>query len=126
MKNRERQRQLLKLRLETEKQFEKLIIYLASGGLLLTITFTEKLNSIENGKHQFWLAYTWLMLAASLTIGLFVNFISVKSIDHILREENIEGYNKNKLVEYLQGLTIVTLLYGVISFVIYATLCLFN
>jgi hypothetical protein len=72
---------LLDLRKQSESEFEKLIIYVASGGLVLTITFSEKILSIDkDGQYLNWLIFTWILFAFTIVVSLVFHLTSIKSI----------------------------------------------
>lgn len=64
-----------KYRHEASSQFNKHIVYLNSGGLILTLGFTKDIVHIETAACKWMLILTWVLFS----ISLFLNLISYKS-----------------------------------------------
>ena len=116
---------LLDLRKQAETEFEKLIIYIASGGLVLTISFSEKIVKIDQaGLFLNWLISTWICFAFTILISLVFHFTSIKAIDLHLAKKIRQGRKWNNTTKFLHLLSIIVLLYGISCFIMYAILSL--
>jgi preprotein translocase subunit Sss1 len=116
---------LLDLRKNSEIEFYKLIIYIASGGLILTISFSDKIVGIDKTRQNIeWLIATWIFFATTIFICLLFHFISVIAIDYYLSDEVKLSSRWNKILKYLQLTSIFILLLGMLSFIIYTILSL--
>lgn len=123
MENDDEKRILLDLRKLSESEFEKLIIYVASGGLVLTITFSEKILSIDkNGQFLNWLISTWILFALTIVISLVFHLTSIKAIDLKLLEEDSKSDKWNRATKLLHFFSVFLLILGIASFIIYAIL----
>jgi len=123
MENDDEKRILLDLRKQSESEFEKLIIYVASGGLVLTITFSEKILSIDkNGQFLNWLISTWILFALTIVISLVFHLTSIKAFDLKLLEEDSISDKWNRATKLLHFFSVFLLILGIASFIIYAIL----
>lgn len=123
MENDEKKRILLDLRKQTETEFEKLIVYIASGGLALTITFSEKIVSIDkSGEFTRWLFLTWVFFSLTIAISLIFYLTSRKAFDLRLEEKVYKSNCWNSATKFLHSLSVILLILGISAFIIYAIL----
>lgn len=55
----------------SSQEFDKQVVYIAGGGLALTLTFAKDIASVTNSHFVPLLLVTWLLFAAALLINLF-------------------------------------------------------
>ena len=55
----------------SSQEFDKQVVYIAGGGLALTLTFAKDIASVTNSFFVPLLLFTWLLFAAALLINLF-------------------------------------------------------
>jgi hypothetical protein len=123
--NKEITKYLLELRKHAESEFEKLILYVASGGLVLTITFSEKITSIDvSGDFFKWIVLTWISFSLTIVCCLLFHLSSIQAIEYSLIGQSRTSNGWNNVTKLLHYLSIMFILSGVSSFVIYAVLSL--
>lgn len=111
---------LLQLRMYSETQFDKLIIYLASGGLSFSIFIAkDKLNSIAtNVLNCSWmLLVIWILFVLSIISMLISHMFTTKAVDKELTESDSKGMNST--VNYLNKISFITLILGIILLLIF-------
>lgn len=117
----EREKYLLELWKDSEREFEKLIIYIASGGLALSISISEKIITISKvGCSVKLLFASWICFALTILLGLTFHFTSIKAIDLFLQKKKEKSKFWNKLTNILRILSVILLFLGVSMLVIYA------
>ncbi len=111
---------LLELREYGEQQFDKLVIYLNSGALVITLGFIERI--IGNGLPNFaWILFlSWSLFALSLLFNLYSHRITVKTIDLYLLENDKESDRYNKQVDNLNKASFWLFATGTKAFIIFA------
>jgi hypothetical protein len=121
MKKDDKRKIILDLRRQSEIEFEKLIVYIASGGLVLTITFSEKIISIDkNGNYLNWLILTWIFFSLTLITSLIIHLTSRKTFDLYLAKEKSKSDRWDNVTRFFHMFSVIILIFGISSFVIYA------
>lgn len=115
---------LLDLRTQAESEFEKLIVYISAGSLGLTITFSEKIISIDKtGQLQGWLFLSWAFFATTILFCVLFHYSSIRAIDASLSSRVTLW---NSITKGLHLLSICFIVAGVTCFVVYAILSVVN
>jgi hypothetical protein len=117
--DKERRNQLLKIRDYAEEQFDKLIVYLSSGGLILTIGFVKDVIPIEESSCKYLLLLTWVAFAVSLFTMLFSHRSSLRSMDLELNNEDGKSEFWNNVTKILNWVGMFVFIIGVVLFIIY-------
>lgn len=115
----DRRKKLLEIRDYSEEQFDKLIIYLSSGGLVLTVGFVDNLIEIDHSSCFSLLITTWISFTLSLIINLFSHRTSLRSTDLELKEEDSKSEYWDKVTNFLNWIGLIFFVIGVLSFIIY-------
>ena len=99
------------------EQFDKLVVYLSSGALVLTIGFVEKIIDLSKIESLSLLYASWICFCSSLIVILISHMTSMLSID-------LDIYGKEKIstgfdivTHILNWLSLITLLFGIGSFI---------
>jgi hypothetical protein len=120
---------------KSEEDFNKNIVYIAAGTLVLSLTFIEKAVTLSTANHIWVLTIAWAFLGATLFINLVSHQISV----HFIRrcKKDIRAYEENRLTKEqcetrnerrrnwelaLRWISIVTLFIGISSLITFCTI----
>lgn len=118
---------------KSEDDFEKLITYISAGALGLSITFIEKIVDLSDSTSLVFLISGWFLLVLALCVNLSSHYISSKLVQKSLEEydnndpnlnENIDS--RNRKINRINIFTIVTLILGIASIVLFVTLNILN
>jgi len=66
------------------EQFDKLIVYISSGGLVLTIGFVKDIVKITDNTDTSMLKSSWIAFTVALLLNLISQITSVKAMDNQL------------------------------------------
>lgn len=114
---------LIEMRNESERQFDKQIVYLSAGALVFSVGFVKDIigeNTIPVDK---WLLITsWICFASSLIINLFSYLTSRKSADNEIQGKAKSSEIYNNITKCLNWLSIMGLMAGLALFIIFAIL----
>jgi hypothetical protein len=109
------QERVLVQRKSAEEEYDKLIVYLAGGGLVLTVGFVKDLTKAAQTHQVGWLLGCWITFAAALIVNLASHALSRLAADAFLinnpKWEKIDGW---VITSNWVALTLVGI--GVISF----------
>lgn len=123
-------KEILENKSKSDDDFEKYITFISSGALGLTLVFIEKIVPLKNAIFIWLLALGWFTLAFTLILNLYSHYLSSKysaqSIDDIYNEIEYEKLEKNintrnKTIEFLNILSIILLLIGILCILIFST-----
>nr|GEW82229.1 hypothetical protein [Tanacetum cinerariifolium] len=110
----------LETRKSSEQEYDKLIVYLAGGGLVLTIGFVKDLMQLTKSAYIGWLLACWLFFALCLLTNLFSHYLAKQAFDSYLREEagQLQLRKRRRLNHFLPtddtaGMVIINLAPGV-------------
>jgi len=108
--DKEHYNQLFELYKESGAQFDKQILYIASGALGLTMTFISDVVSLACAQHKFLLSVLWSLLTLIILISLLSHYLSLKAMNH--RMQNLykkKDKNSKILNTWVEGLNIAML-----------------
>lgn len=114
-----RETELLSIRRESEEAFDKLVVYVSGGGLVLTVGFVEKIIKITEAASKTFLLLTWIFFAASLLTVLISHRTSVYSIDLEFWKKEKKSERVDKITHFLNNASFGCLLFAIISFIIF-------
>jgi|SRR5699024_190825 len=115
----DRREQLLNIRDYAEEEFDKLVIYLSSGGLVLTVGFVRDIVNVSSSSYSELLIITWIAFTISLITILISHRTSLKSIDLELNDRIQESDSWDIFTGWLNWSGMVAFMLGVISFLIF-------
>jgi hypothetical protein len=113
---------LIDIRKYSESSFDKQLVYLAGGGLVLTIGFIKEVIDLDTAKSFAFLFLTWICFTLSLTINLFSHKSSTKSVDLYIKENYGDGEKWNKYTRWLNHISILFLTSAIVLFIIFVFL----
>jgi len=116
----------LKILYETRKyageQYDKLIVYLSSGALVLTVGFIENVVDLSKINDLFLLYSSWICFSTSLIIILISHRTSLLSIDLQIKGKEETSDLWNAMTNILNWLSVIALVIGIVSFIIFVSM----
>jgi hypothetical protein len=116
----------------SEDDFEKNLVYLSAGSLVLSIGFIERIVPMDNTKCIGFLIVSWCLIALTLLLNLASYLISAdngtearEDLDnHVLNDK--ERYEKvksrNKTIRRINWTSYSLFSFGIISMIIYCSI----
>lgn len=119
---------LQRIKEKSEDDFEKYITYISAGGLALSLTFTEKIIPFKDSSYIGFLILGWSLLALTLIVNLISHYTSKIALDKTMEDLDnndpnlLENYyRRNNLIEWINISTIVTLIVGIFSIILFVS-----
>lgn len=109
-------------RKEASAQFNKQLVYLSSGGLILTLGFVKDLVDLSSAQGKWMLISTWVCFAGSLILNLISHKSTMKAMDLELDGKCDESDKQDLSTDRLDLFSIVFLLAAISLFVIFISL----
>jgi hypothetical protein len=110
------------LRGEAERQFDRQIVYLSSGGLVFSVGFVKDIIGDNSEPVYKWLLLiVWISFAISLIINLISYVTSRMSIDHELFGREKESDKLNSCTVWLNWISLIALLNGLLFLLLFAS-----
>lgn len=119
------QRELNEALRYANQQFDKNVLFIASGALGISFAFLEKiLKDLETTDYKWLLFASWYLLASVILISLYSHYLSGRAISwaiiNMYEDDCEEQVNKkNKLIRRFNIAQMVGLFLGIISLVIF-------
>jgi len=111
--------QLIKIRSYSEQTFDKQLVYLAGGGLVLSIGFIKEIIDLSTSTYNPLLYISWICLCLCLLFNLLSHKSSSRSIDEYLKEKYNKGNQWNNRTSKLNNTSIGFLIIGISTFVLF-------
>lgn len=129
------------------QEFDKQIVYIAGGGLALTLTFAKDIASITNSHFLLILFATWIAFAVALLLNLLSHRKSAQAFDdlsvaysysresYIAKKHSDENHindlfskaeNKSKNVDTLNNISFYATIVGIAGFILFVFLNVFT
>lgn len=110
-----------KIRDYAEEQFDKLIVYLNSGALVLTVGFVKDIVKITDETDTSLLKSSWILFTASLLIILVSHKTAIIAMNYELKdEEKISNY-WDIITQIFNWTSLGALVGGIISFLLFVS-----
>ena len=116
---------IYEIRRSADEAFNKLIVYLSSGALVLTIGFVQNVIDLPTAKFNELLIGSWILFTSSLLVILISYLTTVKSMDLELDKQKGKSNKWDKWDEitiFLNIASILTLVLGIILFIIFISI----
>jgi len=120
---------------KSEDDLEKKITYISAGGLALSISFIDKIVDLESAVSFYLLIIAWIFLALTLAINLSSILVSrsltmksSKEFDNNIPIAELTNNisKRNKLISYVDLLSLLTLFIGIAFLIIFCSINLKN
>lgn len=108
------------MRQDNVRQFDKQIVYLSGGGLVLSIGFVKDIIGVDTIPDlKYLLIVSWISFTLSLIANLFAFKTASASINNamVFDEKLMKIYDK--VTSFLNWTSIIALICGLISFIIF-------
>ena len=117
----------LENRKNSEQEYDKLVVYLAGGGLVLTIGFVKDLMELSKSSYLGWLLACWGFFALCLLTNLFSHRLARQAFDSYLREETGRVHERKRLrVDIANLICFLLVAAGTLAFVVFVFLNLLH
>lgn len=114
----ETRQRVLEQRKSAEEEYDKLIVYLAAGGLVLTVGFVKDLTKAAETHQVGWLLGCWITFAAALVVNLASHALARMAADaFLINKSNWEKLDR--LVMRSNWLALILVGLGVTAFLIF-------
>lgn len=132
LKNREL---IVRIKEKSEDDFEKNLVLITSGTLVLSMTFIDKIVPIRDAKGVIALVIAWSFLAFSLLVNLISHQLSSKYsrkyVDDMDSGKDYSAINRemsmdNKRLARMNNLSVGFMISGIISLVVYCSINVFR
>lgn len=118
---------------KSQDDFEKYINLLASGGIVLSITFLEKIVTVDKIVCSLLYILGLLLLVVTLLSNLYSHYKSIQDSDLIIKEIDEKKYDvifknidkRNQLINRLNRLSIWSLIVGTLLILTFVSINLF-
>ncbi len=119
---------------KSQDDFEKYINLLASGGLVLSLTFFEKIVPLDKAISKPFVILGMFLMVITLLSNLYSHYKSLIDSDATIKEIDDEKYKeifknidaRNKTINRLNRLSIWSLIIGIISLITFVTINIYN
>jgi hypothetical protein len=105
-----------------QEEFDKLIVYLSSGGLVLTVGFVKDLVDLSSAFWKFLLILSWSGFIISLILILLSHRSAIKASTLELKGLNDESDDQDHKTERLNFSSFIVLITAVIIFVVFISI----
>lgn len=119
---------------KSQDDFEKYINLMAAGGLILSLTFLEKIVSLDKAIWKSLVIIGMYLMVVTLLSNLYSHYKSILDSDSTIKDIDEENYQeifkniekRNKTINRLNKVSILSLIVGVISLITFATINIHN
>lgn len=112
---------LLEMRDYAQEEFDKLIVYLNSGALILTIGFVKDITKITEKTDTTLLIWSWSSFACSLLLILLSHKTAILSTDYELKDKETISDRFDAITSFLNWTSFIILMIGIILFITFIT-----
>lgn len=126
---------IVRIKEKSEDDFEKNLVLITSGTLVLSMTFIDKIVPLKDATGIITLVSAWSLLALSLLVNLISHQLSSKYsrkyVDDMdagkdYADINIEMSSDNKRLARINNWTVGLMISGIISLVVYCSINVFH
>lgn len=118
--------QLNKAYIESSSQFDKQVLFLASGALGLSFAFIKDIVKLAEATNKWLLISSWSLFGAVILLSIISHYTSLKAINkriHNLNAREDKGSKKlNSYTKWFNILMIVFLAFGLISLTVFVAI----
>ncbi|MFV8339614.1 hypothetical protein ACNQGL_10120 [Flavobacterium sp. LB3P21] len=119
---------------KSQDDFEKYINLLASGGLVLSLTFFEKIVPLNKAIFKPFVIAGMFLMVLTLLSNLYSHYKSIVDSDTTIKEIDEEKFEeifknidvRNKTINRLNKISIWSLIIGAISLITFVTINIYN
>ena len=104
----------------SQQEYDKLLVYLASGGLILTVGFVKDVVPLEKAAYLYLLKFTWASFSVSLFAALLSHMFSVWAIE-AAQTNSVWWKLYNCVVKTTNIISLLLLAVGVMCFLFFTS-----
>lgn len=108
-----------KIRDYAEEQYDKLIVYLNSGALILTVGFVKDIVKITSNTDTLLLKLSWIFFTCSLLVILISHRTAIIAMNYELKNKNRISDIWDIITNILNWLSLIKLIIGIICFLLF-------
>ena len=110
-----------KIRDYAEEQYDRLIVYLNSGALIITVGFVKDIVKITSDTETNLLKTSWVFFTASLLFILVSHRTAIIAMDYELKEKEKVSRRWDKVTRVFNWTSLLFLIVGIICFLIFVS-----
>jgi hypothetical protein len=110
---------ILKIRDYSEEQFDRLIIYLSTGALVITIGFVKDILDLTKAIDKSFLIKSWVCYILAILLMLLSHRVSVISMNYELKDQEKVSDRWDILTKILNWASFLSLIIGIILFLLF-------
>ena len=118
---------------KSQDDFEKYINLLASGGIVISLTFLEKITAVVKIEYMIFYLFGLFLLIVTLLLNLYSHHMSIQDSDLIIKEIDEEKYDdifknidkRNRPINLLNKTSIWSLIIGTLLILTFVSINLF-
>lgn len=111
--------EIAKARAYSEETFDKLIVYLSSGGLVLTVGFVKDIIKLSDASNKILLYLTWIGFVLALLSNLLSQKTSKITMDSILMGNEQKEKSFTRITEFCNWSSLILFIVSIILFVLF-------
>lgn len=119
---------------KSQDDFEKYINLMASGGLVLSITFLEKIVSLDKAIWKSLVVFGMYLMVVTLLSNLFSHYKSMLDSDATIKDIDDNNYEnifknieeRNQKINFLNKVSIWSLIIGIFCLITFVTINIYN
>ncbi len=100
-------------------QFNKQVVYLSSGGLILTLGFIKDIVDIKIATFNVLLVISWFLFSLALVTNLFSHKSTIKAMDYELDDKTKDSDDQDVKTIFLDNISVVSLIIAILLFITY-------
>lgn len=108
-----------KIRDYAEEEYDKLIVYLNGGALVLTVGFVKDIVTITEHTDTLLLKLSWILFTLSLLIILISHRTAIIAMNYELKEKTLISDRWDHITEILNWCAMLMLITGIICFLLF-------
>jgi hypothetical protein len=91
--------QLNKAYIESSSQFDKQVLFLASGALGLSFVFIKDIVKLNEAANKWLLILSWALFGTVILLSIISHYTSLKAINKKIRSMNNEEESKSQILD---------------------------
>ncbi|MBN2597592.1 MAG: hypothetical protein JXR82_12490 [Marinifilaceae bacterium] len=112
-------------RKEAASQFNKQLVFLSSGGLILSVGFVKDIVEIKSASSIWLLALAWTLFVISLLSNLFSYQSTMKAMDLELDDKCEDSDKQDQTTKVIDYISIGSLITAITVFILFVALNIF-
>lgn len=120
IENNEKEKKTIReIRDYAQESYDKLIVFLSSGALVLTMGFVKNIVEITEKTNTIFLKLSWVLFAISLIIILLSHKTTIKAMDYELKDQKKHSDRMDRFTNFLNWSSMFALIGGITTFIIF-------